>query len=111
MKKWARVEIPSMAFWSAASNLEGRRPVQEKTVKLYTLSTCSHCKAAKKLMNDLGVKYEYTDVDLLSWGERKAVMEEVKKINPMCSFPTIVIGDTVIVGNREDKVKEALGLR
>jgi hypothetical protein len=29
----------------------------------------------------------------------------------MCSFPTIVIGDTVIVGNREDKIKEALGLR
>lgn len=80
-------------------------------MKMYTLSTCSHCKAAKKLMNDLGVKYEYTDVDLLSWGERKAAMEEVKKINPMCSFPTIVIGDTVIVGDREDKIKEALGLR
>ncbi len=79
-------------------------------MKMYTLSTCSHCKAAKKLMNDLGVPYEYTDVDLLSWSERKAAMEEIKKINPMCSFPTIVIGGTVIVGNREDRIKEALGL-
>jgi glutaredoxin-like protein NrdH len=94
----------------SAANREGRNSVQEKTVKMYTLSTCSHCKAAKKLMEDLGVEYEYVDVDLLSWGERKAAMEEVKKINPLCSFPTIIIGDTVIVGNRQDKIKEALGL-
>jgi len=87
------------------------KDVQEKKVKMYTLSTCSHCRAAKKLMGDLGVQFEYIDVDLLSGSERAAIIEEVKRFNPACSFPTIIIGDTVIVGNREDKIREALGLK
>jgi glutaredoxin len=85
--------------------------VPEKKVKMYTLSTCSHCRAAKKLMSDLGVQYEYVDVDLLSGRARAAVIDEVKKFNPACSFPTIIIGDAVIVGDREDKIREALGLK
>jgi len=82
----------------------------EKSVKLYTLSTCSHCKATKKLLNDCEVKYEFTDVDLLEGEERAAILEDVRRLNPRCSFPTIIIGDTVIVGYQEDKIKEALGL-
>lgn len=77
---------------------------------MYTLSTCSHCRAAKKLMNDLGVQFKFVDVDLLSGSERHAIMDELRKLNPSVSFPTIVIGETVIVGNREDKIREALGL-
>jgi len=34
----------------------------------------------------------------------------VRKLNPRCSFPTIIIGDKVIVGHKEDEIKEALGL-
>ena len=79
-------------------------------VKMYTLSTCSHCKAAKKFLDDCIVKYEFTDVDLLSSEERAAVLEDVKKINPRCSFPTIVINDQVIAGFQEDKIRKALGL-
>ena len=37
-------------------------------------------------------------------------MEEVRKFNPSCSFPTIVIGDKIIVGHKEDEIKAALGL-
>jgi glutaredoxin-like protein NrdH len=79
-------------------------------VKMYTLSTCSHCKATKKFMNDCNVKYEFTDVDLLSGEEKAAVMADVRKFNPRCSFPTIIIGDKVIVGFDETAIKEALGL-
>ena len=80
------------------------------SVKMYTLSTCSHCKATKKFLDKCAVKYEFTDVDLLTGKERTAILEDVKKINPNCSFPTIIIGDKVIVGFHEDKIKEALGL-
>ncbi len=79
-------------------------------IKLYTLSTCGHCKATKKLLNECAVKYEFTDVDLLSGEERRAIVEEVKKINERCSFPTIIIGDKVIIGHKENEIKEALGL-
>jgi glutaredoxin-like protein NrdH len=80
----------------------------QKPVKIYTLSTCSHCKATKKLLDDCRVQYEFTDVDLLEGDERAAVLEDVKKLNPRCSFPTIIIGDKVIVGYKEDEIKELL---
>jgi glutaredoxin len=79
-------------------------------VKIYTLSTCSHCKSTKQFLNECNVEYDSTDVDLLKGEERKAVLNEVRKHNPACSFPTIVIGDRVIVGFIEDEIKEALGL-
>ena len=82
----------------------------ENPVKIYTLSTCSHCKATKKFLDACRVKYEFTDVDLLDGEERAAILEDIKKLNPRCSFPTIVIGDKVIVGYREDEIREALGL-
>ncbi len=82
----------------------------EKDVKVYSLSTCSHCRATKKLLGECGVKYEFTDVDLLDGDERKAILEDIKKFNPRCSFPTIVIGEKVIVGYKEDEIKGALGL-
>jgi glutaredoxin-like protein NrdH len=82
----------------------------ERPVKMFTLSTCSHCKATKKFFDDCRVKYEFTDVDLLDKEERAAILEDVRKWNPRCSFPTIIIGDKVIVGFREDEIKEALGL-
>ncbi|RJR44840.1 MAG: glutaredoxin family protein [Desulfobacteraceae bacterium] len=85
--------------------------MEEKRVKVYTLSTCGHCKAAKKLLDDCSVAYEFTDVDLLTGEDRAEVLEDVKKLNPRCSFPTIIIGDRVIVGYKENEIREALGMR
>jgi glutaredoxin-like protein NrdH len=79
-------------------------------VQIYSLSTCSHCKAAKKFLADCTVKYTFVDVDLLKGEERAAILEDVKKFNPRCSFPTVIIGDKVIVGYKENEIKEALGL-
>ncbi len=83
---------------------------QNEEVKLYSLSTCSHCKATKKLLDECTVQYEFTDVDMLQGKERAAILEDVKKFNPRCSFPTIIIGDKVIIGYREKEIKEALGM-
>ncbi|MCP4157695.1 MAG: glutaredoxin family protein [bacterium] len=84
--------------------------MSDDPVKVFSLSTCSHCKSVKKLMDNCTVKYEFVDVDLLKGEERKAILEDVKKFNPRCSFPTVIIGDKVIVGYKEEKIKEALGL-
>jgi len=83
----------------------------QPTVKAYTLSTCSHCKRAQELLSQLGVNFEYTDVDLLSGAEKDAAIAEVRKINPMCTFPTLLIGDKVIVGANEFAIRDALGLK
>ena len=84
--------------------------MSEQPVKIFSLSTCSHCKITKQFMNDCTIKYDFVDVDLLEGEERKAILEDVKKFNPKCSFPTIIIGETVIVGFKEKDIKEALGL-
>jgi len=82
----------------------------QKPVKIYTLSTCVHCKAAKKLLNACAVAYEFIDVDLLAGEAQRTVLEDVKKFNPECSFPTIIIGDKVIVGFMENEIRSALRL-
>lgn len=82
--------------------------MDECSVKIYTLSTCGHCKSTKKLLQDCGVQFECIDVDKLDGDAQSSILEEVKKLNPDCSFPTIVIGDKIIVGYREKEIKEAL---
>jgi glutaredoxin-like protein NrdH len=84
--------------------------MSDNPVKIYSLSTCSHCKSTKKFLTDCTVMYDFVDVDLLEGEERKAILEDVKKFNPKCSFPTIIIGDKVIVGFKENEIREALGL-
>ncbi len=79
-------------------------------VKLYALSTCIHCKNTKEYLDGCGVGYECVDVDKLEGEERKAMIEEVKKVNPSCSLPTLIIGDKIIVGFRNDEIREALNL-
>ncbi|MBT3311992.1 MAG: glutaredoxin family protein [Desulfobacterales bacterium] len=80
----------------------------EKDVKIFSLSTCSHCKSSKKLFDECSVQYDFIDVDLLDKEEKGLIMKDIKELNPRCSFPTIVIGDKVIVGYREDQIREAL---
>jgi len=82
----------------------------QQNVKLYSLSTCSHCRATKRLLDECTVQYEFTDVDLLDRDERATILEDIRKVNPRCSFPTIIIGKTVIVGYREAEIKNALGI-
>lgn len=84
--------------------------MSENNVIIYTLSTCSHCKSTKKFLAECSIKYDFVDVDLLEGEERKAILEDVKKFNPKCTFPTIIIGEKVVVGYKEKEIKEALGL-
>jgi glutaredoxin len=78
---------------------------------LYTLSTCIWCKKTKALLNDLGVQYDYVDMDNLDDDEREKKMEDLKRWNPKCSFPSIVINnEKCIVGYDEEKIKEVIGV-
>ncbi len=65
----------------------------------------------KRFLDGCTVKYDFTDVDLVDKKDRAAVLADVRNLNPECSFPTIIIGDRVIVGNRLDEIKEALGVK
>ena len=84
--------------------------MSQPDVKIFSLSTCSHCRATKRFLGECTIKYEFINVDELQGDERKAIIEDVKKFNPRCSFPTIIIGEKVIVGFKEKEIKEALGM-
>ena len=79
-------------------------------VKIFTLSTCSHCKATKKFLNENGITFESIDVDQVQGTQRENILKEVVKYNPQRSFPTIIIGDRIIIGFKEDDIREALGI-
>jgi len=78
-------------------------------ILLYALSTCVWCKKTKQLLDQMGVEYDYVEVDLLQGKERTEATDEVKKLNPRCSFPTLSINGQCVVGYDEQKVEEALG--
>jgi glutaredoxin len=81
-----------------------------KQLILYTLSTCIWCKKTKELLHELNVGYDHVEVDLLDPDEKDKVIEEIKKFNPRCSFPSLVVdGKDCIVGFDEQKIKEAVG--
>jgi glutaredoxin-like protein NrdH len=80
------------------------------SIKLYALSTCVWCKKTRALLDDAKIQYDYVYVDLLVGDDQKAAMGEVRKWNPSCSFPTLVLNDsTCIVGFKPEQIKAAAG--
>ncbi len=77
-------------------------------ITLYALSTCVHCKHTKEFLDECNVNYDCIYVDRLSGDERNDTIREIKKLNPNLSFPTLVIGDTIIVGYKKDDIEQAL---
>jgi len=77
-------------------------------VMLYALSTCVWCKKTKRLLDELGVAYDYEYVDFLQGDEKTEAMDTMRQWNPSCSFPTLVINDKCIVGFIENEIREVL---
>lgn len=77
-------------------------------IKLYTLSTCVHCRALRDFLAEKKLDFDYVDVDLLQGREKKEMLKEVRRYNARCSFPTSVIGSRVVVGFKEDELLEVL---
>jgi len=78
-------------------------------VTLYALSTCGWCQKTRKLLDELGVEYDYLYVDQSLGDERQAAVREMASWNPSASFPTLVIDNQrSIVGFKEDEIREAL---
>jgi glutaredoxin-like protein NrdH len=79
-------------------------------VKVYALSTCPYCRRTKRFLDENGVRYAVVDVDLLPDEEQDDALAEVERLSGRQSFPVIVIGDEVVVGHDQDRLRKALGL-
>lgn len=80
----------------------------QPSVWLYSLSTCSICRELKKELEKKKVKYQTIDVDRLGKDEQGEILEILKEYNPKLSFPTLVVGDEVVVGYQKENVAKAL---
>ncbi len=76
----------------------------DKNVTIYSTPTCHFCHAAKDFMNEQGV--EYKEVDVSTDAEQR---QEMIEMTGQMGVPVIRIGDDVVVGFDEGKVKELLG--
>lgn len=76
-----------------------------KSVTIYSTPTCHFCHAAKEFFTEN--KIEFTDYDVASDTEKR---QEMIDMTGQMGVPVIRIGDDVIVGFDEAKVKELLGL-
>lgn len=78
-----------------------------QNARLYGLSTCVQCKSVRNFLLDQGIPFEMIEVDRLALSEKKQAMETVREHNPKGSFPTLLIGDTVVVGYQRQPLREA----
>ena len=82
-----------------------------KKITLYSLTTCVFCQAIKKMLDDLEITFQCIQADELPEGEKTSVLKELRKVNPKCSFPTVVIDDAVVVGYKIQEIKKTIGIR
>jgi glutaredoxin-like protein NrdH len=76
-------------------------------VMLYALSTCVWCKKTKSLLEQMNIDYFFVDMDLLEEPERSETKNELKRWNPDCTFPSLVIDqESCIVGFDEQKIRD-----
>lgn len=77
----------------------------ETAVTIYSTPVCHFCQAAKEFFKENNV--EYTEHDVASDAEKR---EEMIEMTGQMGVPVIQIGDDVVIGFDEDKVKELLKL-
>jgi glutaredoxin len=85
-------------------HVEGK---EKGKIIIYALSTCGWCKKTKRILDSLGIAYDYVDADLVDAKTSEEIDKEVRKWNPKETYPTIVINnEKAIVSYDEDKIRE-----
>ena len=74
-------------------------------VTIYSTPVCHFCQAAKEFFKENEI--EYTENDVAADAEKR---QEMIDLTGQMGVPVIRIGDDVIIGFDEDKVKELLQL-
>jgi glutaredoxin-like protein NrdH len=92
-----------MSYKDSAQSVPGQ---VDRGLFLFTLSTCIWCRKTKALLKELGLAYDFVDVDLLEGADKEEMMEDLVKYNPSTSFPTILVdgGKSVLLGFDEEKI-------
>jgi len=77
-----------------------------KNVTIYSTPTCHFCHMAKDFFNANGIKYEDYNV-ATDMEKRKEMMQKSGQLG----VPVIVIGDQIVIGFDQPKLKQLLGVK
>ena len=76
-----------------------------KNVSIYTTPTCGYCRIAKDFFKEHNIAY--TEYDVAADQEKRKEM--IEKSGQM-GVPVIFIGDDMVIGFNEEKIKSLLGI-
>ncbi len=79
-------------------------------IHLYALSTCPYCRMTKRYLDDHGITYTLTEVDMLEGDEKQGAIDRVKELSGGTSFPVLVADSEVVVGFNKSKIAKVIGL-
>jgi glutaredoxin-like YruB-family protein len=74
-----------------------------KSVTIYSTPVCHYCHAAKEFFNENNVAFE--EINVAADQDKR---QEMIEMTGQMGVPVIRIGDDVVVGFDEDKIKELL---
>lgn len=77
-----------------------------KKVIIYSTPTCHYCNMAKEFFKEDDIPYETFDVQS-DLAKRKEMIEKSGQMG----VPVIYVGDELVMGFDEDKLKELLGVK
>lgn len=77
----------------------------QPAVTIYSTQTCHYCHLAKQFFDENGVQYTNIDVG----ADREKAREMVEKTGQM-GVPVIEIGNEVIIGFDEERIRAALAI-
>ncbi len=78
-------------------------------LRFYGLSTCVWCRRARQLLEELGVPFDFTYVDLLDDAERERVFADLEAFGRGETFPTLVVDDArCVIGFQPDEIRRAV---
>ena len=77
----------------------------DKTVKVYSTTTCPYCVRAKQFLKENNITFQ--DIDVSS--DQPAADEMIRKSGQM-GVPVLDIDGQIIVGFDKERIKAALGL-
>ncbi len=84
---------------------ENTNTSHEATAIIYSTPVCHFCQAAKEFFKENNVSYE--DINVAEDAEKR---QEMIEMTGQMGVPVIKIGNDVVIGFDEGKVKELLGL-
>jgi glutaredoxin len=77
-------------------------------IEFYGLSTCMWCRKTKAFLDGKNIDYSPVFVNEIDGDEKERIRSRVRELNPKMTFPTVKIGDTIIIGHHPEELEEAL---